>query len=366
MKDSKIIHTEKVSMYEYIGVKLIKATPMTRGEFAMHKYHKEVNEGLPSDMGYLVKYTDDYESWSPKEHFDEAYQMTYPDDFEFNINRDRPYSDFQLRAIDEFDELFKKLTGLTRAVVSDKFDTLPEKVQLRLGKQLRAMTVYRDVLYDGICDFVVGEENTFTEKKETVNEEKEEIPEKEYKKLSDVMTRMGYESHFNLKKTDLKSWTGFLVVNGVGTDLTKLFNIIDGCEQLHIIRFSLQDGIYDEINFDFITCDNALLSDLSTEINLKCRTILSDVSPKNDLSKSGKNMNFGQALHYLKEGEKVARVGWNGNGMHCFGRFPDSNSKMTHPYFVITIPGCEEGTRMLPWQPAQVDLFAEDWEIVNV
>jgi len=44
---------------------------------------------------------------------------------------------------------------------------------------------------------------------------------------------------------------------------------------------------------------------------------------------------------------------------------PDQNSKMTHPYLYMTVPDCEEGTRKLPWQPSQVDLFAEDWiEIV--
>lgn len=80
--------------------------------------------------------------------------------------------------------------------------------------------------------------------------------------------------------------------------------------------------------------------------------------------KLNENMDFGAALAALKMGKKVARPGWNGIGMHCFIQFPDENSKMTHPYFVMVIPGCKEGTRMLPWQPAQVDLFAEDWVIV--
>lgn len=75
-------------------------------------------------------------------------------------------------------------------------------------------------------------------------------------------------------------------------------------------------------------------------------------------------MNFGEAIQALKNGEKVIRAGWNGNGMHCFAQIPDAHSKMTHPYLVMVIPGCSEGERMLPWQPAQVDLFAEDWSIV--
>jgi len=77
-----------------------------------------------------------------------------------------------------------------------------------------------------------------------------------------------------------------------------------------------------------------------------------------------KNLDFSEAMLQLKKGNCIARNGWNGNGMHCFAQFPDEHSKMTHSYLVMVIPGCEEGERMLPWQPAQVDLFATDWEIV--
>lgn len=76
-------------------------------------------------------------------------------------------------------------------------------------------------------------------------------------------------------------------------------------------------------------------------------------------------LSFGQAIEALKIGEKVARPGWNGGGMHLEAQHPDKNSKMTHPYLFMTIPGCKEGTRLLPWQPAQVDIFATDWLIVE-
>lgn len=76
------------------------------------------------------------------------------------------------------------------------------------------------------------------------------------------------------------------------------------------------------------------------------------------------NLTFGLAIEALKRGEKVARAGWNGKGMHLEIQNPDERSKMTHPYLFMTIPECKEGTRRLPWQPAQVDLFAEDWQIV--
>ncbi len=76
-------------------------------------------------------------------------------------------------------------------------------------------------------------------------------------------------------------------------------------------------------------------------------------------------MPFGHAIEMARLGNKIARAGWNGNGMHLEVQFPDENSKMTHPYLFMTIPDCAEGTRLLPWQPAQVDVFAEDWTIVG-
>ena len=76
-------------------------------------------------------------------------------------------------------------------------------------------------------------------------------------------------------------------------------------------------------------------------------------------------MNFGQAIEDLKAGKKVNRAGWNGNEMYLQAQFPDKNSKMTFPYLYMTIPACKEGTRLLPWQPAQVDLFEEDWQIIE-
>ena len=45
-------------MKTYSGVKIIKAEPMEK-------------DGKP---GYKVKYKDGYESWSPKEVFEEAYR----------------------------------------------------------------------------------------------------------------------------------------------------------------------------------------------------------------------------------------------------------------------------------------------------
>ena len=64
-------------MQEYIGTKLIKAEPMTRGEYAKlsgrNSIMTEKGES-ETDEGYHVRYEDGYESWSPKIVFERAYQ----------------------------------------------------------------------------------------------------------------------------------------------------------------------------------------------------------------------------------------------------------------------------------------------------
>lgn len=75
-------------MEKYIGVKLIEAEPMTLEDFN-DKITKVENEKFNGNVplseirhvayagtnhnGYLVKYSDNYESWSPQDSFERAY-----------------------------------------------------------------------------------------------------------------------------------------------------------------------------------------------------------------------------------------------------------------------------------------------------
>ena len=61
-------------MKKYVGVKLIEAKPMTRGDYNKYRGWTIPEDENPNDEGYLVKYSDDYVSWSPKGVFDEAYR----------------------------------------------------------------------------------------------------------------------------------------------------------------------------------------------------------------------------------------------------------------------------------------------------
>ena len=63
-------------MQKYIGTKIIQAVPMSRGAYNEYRGWTIPADENPADDGYLVRYSDDYESWSPKEVFEEAYHLT--------------------------------------------------------------------------------------------------------------------------------------------------------------------------------------------------------------------------------------------------------------------------------------------------
>ena len=58
---------------QFIGVKIVDATPMTREVFEAQEGRK--CGGDKHGDGYMVFYEDGYRSWSPKETFDQAYRM---------------------------------------------------------------------------------------------------------------------------------------------------------------------------------------------------------------------------------------------------------------------------------------------------
>lgn len=61
-------------MKKFIGTKMIEAKPMNRGEYNKYRGWDMPADENPNDEGYLVKYQDGYESWSPKKQFEDAYR----------------------------------------------------------------------------------------------------------------------------------------------------------------------------------------------------------------------------------------------------------------------------------------------------
>jgi len=94
------------------------------------------------------------------------------------------------------------------------------------------------------------------------------------------------------------------------------------------------------------------------------------------IERDGQALNFGDALHMLKLGKKVARAGWNGKGMFLF-IVPGSTFKVSRPPLLGIYP---EGTeinycphidmktadgKVVPWLCSQTDALAEDWQVVE-
>lgn len=57
----------------YIGTKMVKAEPMTRGAYHEFRCWPIPADESAADEGYLVEYADSHISWSPKWVFESAY-----------------------------------------------------------------------------------------------------------------------------------------------------------------------------------------------------------------------------------------------------------------------------------------------------
>jgi len=96
-------------------------------------------------------------------------------------------------------------------------------------------------------------------------------------------------------------------------------------------------------------------------------------------------MNFGKALEAVKEGERVARSGWNGKGIFIFlvpgskftvnrapllGIHPAGTEIEYHAHIDIDTTGLISDNPaaprcVVPWLASQTDMLAEDWEVVS-
>ena len=63
-------------MRQYIGTKIIEAEPALRIDGKVQAPTYPIPNEAKVEAGYRVRYADGYESWSPKEVFEEAYRPT--------------------------------------------------------------------------------------------------------------------------------------------------------------------------------------------------------------------------------------------------------------------------------------------------
>lgn len=82
---------------------------------------------------------------------------------------------------------------------------------------------------------------------------------------------------------------------------------------------------------------------------------------------------FGTALEELKAGSKVARSGWNGEGMFIYyvpaASYP-AQTEIAKEHFGETVPygayiamKTAQGN-VVPWLASQTDVLADDWQVV--
>lgn len=92
------------------------------------------------------------------------------------------------------------------------------------------------------------------------------------------------------------------------------------------------------------------------------------------------NLTFSDALHFVKMGKRVARVGWNGKGMwlqvvrgsnvqiHNMGFGPaneyDHDWRSRVPELSSWIGMKTADNKFVPWLASQSDMLADDWMVL--
>ncbi len=147
-------------MKTFIGTKIIKARPITRGEYNAYRGWMPPEGEEQNVEGYLVEYTDGgtpnhpdhagYVSWSPKQQFDGAY-VEIPDTC-------TDLAPHQVRVVAEkaqLDDRIEKLGAFIGDIGSPGpvFGTLPDADRYRLYRQYNLMREYSAILGDRIAAF---------------------------------------------------------------------------------------------------------------------------------------------------------------------------------------------------------------------
>lgn len=108
---------------KYIGTKRIEAVPMNRGDYNKYRgwtIHADEN---PDDEGYMVKYDDNYVSWSPKRQFEEAYSKVGTNPLNDTVILMKS-NDFKERFRAEYYQLKIRYDGLKSMLEKHKNGTL--------------------------------------------------------------------------------------------------------------------------------------------------------------------------------------------------------------------------------------------------
>lgn len=99
-----------------------------------------------------------------------------------------------------------------------------------------------------------------------------------------------------------------------------------------------------------------------------------DAAEFEQICRSAENMTFGDALDALKQGQRVARKGWNGKDMYVFLSYEadfvtDADISAFDQLDVevgdMLVMKTAQNTFQPGWLASQTDMLAEDWYIVE-
>lgn len=130
---------ETTTLKPYIGTKMVMAEQMAKSAAVAKDWARPSSEGNEDVPGYHVQYTNPdgstYDSWSPKDVFEQSYQVA---------------EDFKDRLIIEFKELKERFNKLEAFLDENDYDKIVEKcgtVQTALMlSQYHAMRHYYNIL----------------------------------------------------------------------------------------------------------------------------------------------------------------------------------------------------------------------------
>lgn len=108
-------------MQKYIGTKLIEAIPAIRKGGKIYEKGQPIPRSMePEEAGYKVRYPDGYESWSPKDVFEEAYRPTNGMNFGLAIEAAKKGKKIARRGWNGKDQYVELASGIAYVVPDGK------------------------------------------------------------------------------------------------------------------------------------------------------------------------------------------------------------------------------------------------------
>ncbi len=135
-------------MKKYVGTKILEAEQMRRGEYNTYRGWTIPENENPEDEGYLVKYEDGYESWSPKDAFEQSYTEYNPNTLPATALMMQS-DDYKERFKAEYFQLKIRIIGLKAMLEKYAVGKLPFKPVCSydvLEHQLITMKLYENAL----------------------------------------------------------------------------------------------------------------------------------------------------------------------------------------------------------------------------